>query len=69
MNVHINNILKVISKISLKTNLSRTIVMNQKSVKGNVAIVDRMVTVGVLIYDFQPDYSVKKREVKYRALL
>lgn len=58
MNVHINNILKVISKISLKPNLSRTIVINQKSVKGNVAVVDRMgkeplVTVGLLIYDFQ----------------
>lgn len=58
MNVHINNILKVISKISLKPNLSRTIVINQKCVKGNVAVVDRigkepLVTVGLLIYDFQ----------------
>lgn len=58
MNVHISNILKVISKISLKPNLSRTIVINQKSVKGNVAVVDRMGkepsgTVGLLIYYFQ----------------
>ena len=41
MNVHIKNILKVISKISLKSSPSKTIVINQKSITDDVIVVER----------------------------